>query len=181
MQAIVLVGGEGTRLRPLTSDVPKPAITLVDRPFLAYAIEWLGRHGVNEVVLACGFLPDGLRDVLGRASVPGPRIIYVAEPEPLGTAGAISFAAERSASARRSLPRPERRCPHRSRPFGADAPPRAVGAWPPSASIRSTIPPPMAWFAADPRADDRVPREARQPVHGEINAGPTCLSARSST
>ena len=41
MQAIVLVGGEGTRLRPLTSDVPKPAVTLVDRPFLAYAIEWL--------------------------------------------------------------------------------------------------------------------------------------------
>lgn len=94
MQAIVLVGGEGTRLRPLTSDVPKPAVTLVDRPFLAYAIEWLAAHGVSEVVLACGFLPDVLREVLGEEERSGVRITYVAEPEPLGTAGAIRFAAD---------------------------------------------------------------------------------------
>ncbi len=94
MQAIVLVGGEGTRLRPLTSDVPKPAVTLVDRPFLAYAIEWLATHGVSEVVLACGFLPDVLREVLGDEERSGVKITYVAEPEPLGTAGAIRFAAE---------------------------------------------------------------------------------------
>jgi mannose-1-phosphate guanylyltransferase len=94
MQAIVLVGGEGTRLRPLTSDVPKPAVTLVDRPFLAYAIEWLGAHGVSEVVLACGFLPDVLRQTLGEDERAGVSITYVAEPEPLGTAGAIRFAAE---------------------------------------------------------------------------------------
>jgi len=55
MQALILAGGEGTRLRPLTSDVPKPALTLVDRPFLAYMIEWLGSHGVTEVV----FQPAG--------------------------------------------------------------------------------------------------------------------------
>ncbi|HEU5062593.1 MAG TPA: NDP-sugar synthase [Solirubrobacterales bacterium] len=94
MQAIVLVGGEGTRLRPLTSDVPKPAVTLVDRPFLAYAIEWLAAHGVSEVVLACGFLPDVLREVLGEEERSGVKITYVAEPEPLGTAGAIRFAAD---------------------------------------------------------------------------------------
>jgi mannose-1-phosphate guanylyltransferase len=94
VQAIVLVGGEGTRLRPLTSDVPKPAVTLVDRPFLAYAIEWLAAHGVSEVVLACGFLPDVLREVLGEGERAGVTITYVAEPEPLGTAGAIRFAAE---------------------------------------------------------------------------------------
>ena len=64
MQAIVLVGGEGTRLRPLTESIPKPALTLVDRPFLAYMIEWLAGHGVTEVVLACGFLPDVLREAL---------------------------------------------------------------------------------------------------------------------
>jgi mannose-1-phosphate guanylyltransferase len=94
MQAIVLVGGEGTRLRPLTSDVPKPAVTLVDRPFLAYAIEWLAAHGVSEVVLACGFLPDVLREALdGEEGRAGVEITYVAEPEPLGTAGAIGFAA----------------------------------------------------------------------------------------
>ena len=95
MQAIVLVGGEGTRLRPLTSDVPKPALTLVDRPFLAYAIEWLAAHGVTEVVLACGFLPEVLREALaGEEERAGVRITYVAEPEPLGTAGAIRFAAD---------------------------------------------------------------------------------------
>ena len=95
MQAIVLVGGEGTRLRPLTSDVPKPALTLVDRPFLAYMIEWLAGHGVTEVVLACGFLPDVLRTALaGEEERAGVRIRYAVEPEPLGTAGAIRFAAD---------------------------------------------------------------------------------------
>ena len=92
MQALVLVGGQGTRLRPLTETLPKPAIPLVDRPFLAYMIEWLARHGVDEVVLACGFLPDRLREVLGDGEAGGPRLIYVEEPEPRGTAGAIKFA-----------------------------------------------------------------------------------------
>jgi mannose-1-phosphate guanylyltransferase len=95
MQAIVLVGGEGTRLRPLTENVPKPALTLVDRPFLAYMIEWLAGHGVTEVVLACGFLPDVLQAALAdEEERAGTRIRYVAEPEPLGTAGAIRFAAD---------------------------------------------------------------------------------------
>jgi mannose-1-phosphate guanylyltransferase len=95
MQAVVLVGGEGTRLRPLTESVPKPALTLVDRPFLAYMIEWLAGHGVSEVVLACGFLPDVLREALaGEEERAGARIRYVVEPEPLGTAGAIRFAAD---------------------------------------------------------------------------------------
>ena len=94
MQALVLVGGQGTRLRPLTETLPKPAIPLVDRPFLAYMIEWLGRHGVDEVVLACGFLPDRLREVLGDGESGGPKLIYVEEPEPRGTAGAIKFAEE---------------------------------------------------------------------------------------
>jgi mannose-1-phosphate guanylyltransferase len=94
MQAIVLVGGEGTRLRPLTADVPKPALTLVDRPFLAYMVEWLAGHGVSEVVLACGFLPDVLREALGEHEHDGVRLTYVVEPERRGTAGAIRFAAE---------------------------------------------------------------------------------------
>ncbi len=95
MQAIVLVGGEGTRLRPLTETVPKPALTLVDRPFLAYMIEWLAGHGVDEVVLACGFLPDVLREALaGEEERAGVAISYVVEPERRGTAGAIRFAAD---------------------------------------------------------------------------------------
>jgi mannose-1-phosphate guanylyltransferase len=95
VQAIVLVGGEGTRLQPLTRTVPKPALTLVDRPFLAYMIEWLAGHGVTEVVLACGFLPDVLRDVLeGEEERAGVAIEFVVEPERRGTAGAIRFAAD---------------------------------------------------------------------------------------
>ena len=94
MQAIVLVGGEGTRLRPLTNHVPKPALTLVDRPFLAYMVEWLGAHGVEEIVLACGFLPEVLREELGEREHEGVRLTYAVEPEPRGTAGGIRFAAE---------------------------------------------------------------------------------------
>jgi mannose-1-phosphate guanylyltransferase len=94
MQAIILVGGEGTRLRPLTDTIPKPALTLVDRPFLAYMVEWLAEHGVDEVVLACGFLPDVLRAALGEGEHAGVRLTYVTEPERRGTAGAIRFAAD---------------------------------------------------------------------------------------
>jgi mannose-1-phosphate guanylyltransferase len=92
MQALILVGGEGTRLRPLTYTIPKPVVPLVDRPFIGYMIEWLARHGVDEIVLACGFLPDKLRDVLGDGGDGGPRLTYVQEPDPRGTAGAIKFA-----------------------------------------------------------------------------------------
>src|SRR5262249_11135288 len=94
MQAIVLVGGEGTRLRPLTEHVPKPALTLVDRPFLAYVVEWLAGHGVDEVVLPCGSLPDVRRREPGEHEHEGVRLTYVVEPEPRGTAGAIRFAAD---------------------------------------------------------------------------------------
>jgi len=92
MQALILVGGHGTRLRPVTLTLPKPIIPLVDRPFLRYMIDWLGRHGVDDVVMACGFRPDDIRDVLGDGAPGGPRLRYVEEPEPRGTAGAIKFA-----------------------------------------------------------------------------------------
>lgn len=92
MQALILVGGHGTRLRPITLTLPKPVIPLVDRPFLRYMIDWVARHGVEEVVMACGFLPDQLRATLGDQIPGGPRLRYVEEPEPRGTAGAIKFA-----------------------------------------------------------------------------------------
>jgi mannose-1-phosphate guanylyltransferase len=69
-------------------------LTLVDRPFLAYMIEWLGAHGVTEAVLACGFLPDRLREALGDGEHEGVRLTYAVEPDRRGTAGAIRFAAE---------------------------------------------------------------------------------------
>src|SRR3954466_9332398 len=92
MQAVILVGGEGTRLRPLTATVPKPVLPLVDRPFLVYMLEWLRRHGVADVVMSCGFLATSVRNVLGDGSHLGLRLRFVEEPEPRGTAGALKYA-----------------------------------------------------------------------------------------
>src|SRR5215207_7941577 len=94
MQAVILVGGEGTRLRPLTSTVPKPVVPLVDRPFIAYMLEWLARHGVDDVVMACSFLATSVRNVLGDGSAYGIRLRFVEEPEPRGTGGALKYAEE---------------------------------------------------------------------------------------
>jgi len=92
MQALILAGGEGTRLRPLTTTVPKPVVPLVDRPFVVFMLEWLQRHGVNDIVMSCGFLASGVRNVLGDGDAMGLRIRYVEEPRPMGTGGAVKFA-----------------------------------------------------------------------------------------
>jgi mannose-1-phosphate guanylyltransferase len=92
LQAVVLVGGEGTRLRPLTSTVPKPVVPLVDRPFIVYMLEWLHAHGVDDVIMSCGFLATSVRNVLGDGSRYGVRLRFVEEQAPLGTAGALKHA-----------------------------------------------------------------------------------------
>jgi mannose-1-phosphate guanylyltransferase len=94
MQALILAGGEGTRLRPLTSTIPKPVVPLVDRPFIAFMIEWLARHGVDDVILGCGFMAEAVRSVLGDGTSLGVRLRYIEEPRPLGTGGALKFAGE---------------------------------------------------------------------------------------
>jgi len=86
------VGGEGTRLRPLTSTVPKPVVPLVDRPFIAFMLEWLRHHGIDDVIMSCGFLATSVRNVLGDGSALGIRLRFVEEPDPRGTAGALKFA-----------------------------------------------------------------------------------------
>src|ERR1019366_7316418 len=92
MQAVILAGGAGTRLRPLTSRVAKPVVTLVDRPFIVYMLDWLRRHGVVDVILCCGFLADGVRGVLGGGSRHRISLRYIEESEPLGTAGPLLLA-----------------------------------------------------------------------------------------
>ena len=94
MQALILAGGEGTRLRPLTSTIPKPVVPLANRPHMAFMIDWLRRHGVDDVVLSCGFMAEGVRRVLGDGDELGVRLRYVEEPTPLGTGGALRFAGE---------------------------------------------------------------------------------------
>jgi mannose-1-phosphate guanylyltransferase len=93
MQAVILVGGEGTRLRPLTSTVPKPVVPLVDRPFISFMLEWLRQHGIDDVIMSCGFLATSVRNVLGDGSELGLRLRFVEEPDPRGTAGALKYAA----------------------------------------------------------------------------------------
>jgi mannose-1-phosphate guanylyltransferase len=94
LQALILAGGEGTRLRPLTSTIPKPVVPLVDRPFISYMLEWLRGHGVDDVILSCGFMAGAVRRVLGDGSALGIRLRYLEEPQPLGTGGAVKFAQE---------------------------------------------------------------------------------------
>jgi mannose-1-phosphate guanylyltransferase len=93
MQAVVLAGGEGTRLRPLTATVPKPVLPLAGRPFLSFMLDWVIGHGVDDVILSCGFMGDGVHSVLGDAYRDVP-LRYVNEEEPLGTAGPVRLASD---------------------------------------------------------------------------------------
>jgi mannose-1-phosphate guanylyltransferase len=102
LQALVLAGGEGTRLRPLTLTMPKPAMPLAGRPFLAFMLDWLARHGVSEAILSCGYRSDAVRGVLGDLR-DGMRLRYVVEEEPLGTAGPVRLAADAGLLADRLL------------------------------------------------------------------------------
>ena len=92
MQALILAGGEGTRLRPLTTTVPKPVVPLVDRPFIAFMLDWLRGHGVEDIVISCGHMAAGVRNVLGDGSAFGVKLRYVEEPKPMGTGGALKYA-----------------------------------------------------------------------------------------
>lgn len=89
MQAIVLVGGEGTRLRPLTYGTPKPMVPIMNVPFLARTLERLYAAGIQDVILPAGYMPQAITDYFGDGSSLGMKITYVIEEVPLGTAGAI--------------------------------------------------------------------------------------------
>jgi mannose-1-phosphate guanylyltransferase len=102
VQALVLAGGEGTRLRPLTYTTPKPVMPLAGRPFLSFMLDWLRSHGVDEVILSCGFMSDGVKRVLGDI-YDGMRLRYVIEEEPLGTAGPVRLAFDEGVLAERLL------------------------------------------------------------------------------
>lgn len=89
MQAIVLVGGEGTRLRPLTYGTPKPMVPIVGVPFLARTLERLAHAGIRDVILPAGYMPEAIVDYFGDGSALNMKITYVIEEAPLGTAGAL--------------------------------------------------------------------------------------------
>jgi NDP-sugar pyrophosphorylase family protein len=96
MDGVVLVGGEGTRLRPLTYEIPKQMLPVVDRPMIVYVVGWLGRHGIDRAVLSLGYRADVFMEAFPSGEIAGVALEYVVEPEPLDTAGAIRFAAEKA-------------------------------------------------------------------------------------
>ncbi len=93
MKAVVLVGGFGTRMRPLTLSTPKQMLPVVDRSMLEHVVGALARHGVDEVVLSLGYKEDIFRAAYSDALCAGVKLRYAVEPEPLDTAGAVRFAA----------------------------------------------------------------------------------------
>lgn len=93
MKAVVLVGGTGTRLRPLTLTVPKQVLPVVEVPMIERVLTYLESHGVDEVVLSLGYLSDAFEALFPDGAAGGVRLTYAVEPEPLDTAGAVGFAA----------------------------------------------------------------------------------------
>jgi len=95
MQALILAGGKGTRLRPLTVYTPKPVVPVMNRPFLLYQLDILRKAGINDIVLSLSYQPDKIEQVLGDGSEYGVKLTFLTEPSPLGTAGAFRFAADK--------------------------------------------------------------------------------------
>lgn len=94
LTAVILVGGPGTRLQPLTNDRPKSVLPVLNRPFLEHFIAYLKHYGVENIILTLSYLPDVIREYLGNGSRYGVRLTYCLEEEPLGTAGAVKNAEE---------------------------------------------------------------------------------------
>jgi len=92
MKAVIMAGGEGTRLRPLTSNQPKPLIPLANRPMMEHVVHLLKEHGFDDVVVTLAFLPQTIRTYFGNGSEFGVRMVYATEETPLGTAGSVGNA-----------------------------------------------------------------------------------------
>jgi NDP-sugar pyrophosphorylase family protein len=92
MQALILAGGKGTRLRPLTVYTPKPIVPICNRPFLLYQIDTLRRAGIVDITLSLSYQPNKIEQLLGDGSDYGVNLKYTVEPQPMGTAGAYKYA-----------------------------------------------------------------------------------------
>src|SRR6476619_7659544 len=95
MKAVVMAGGEGTRLRPLTSNQPKPMVPIVGKPCMEHILELLREHGFEEVVVTVAFLPQAIRSYFGDGDTLGLDIEYSVEESPLGTAGSVRLGSDR--------------------------------------------------------------------------------------
>lgn len=89
MQAVIMAGGYGTRLRPLTNELPKPMVPIINKPIIVYLIELLQRYGITDIILTLGYKPEAIMNCLGDGSNYGVKLTYVTESVPLGTAGGV--------------------------------------------------------------------------------------------
>ncbi|MFX0135828.1 MAG: sugar phosphate nucleotidyltransferase [Candidatus Hodarchaeota archaeon] len=94
MKAVILAGGKGTRLRPLTSNIPKPIASIVNTPMIIHTINLLKKHGFDDIIITIGYLGNQIEDLLGDGKEFGVKITYFKETFPLGTAGALKFLEE---------------------------------------------------------------------------------------
>jgi mannose-1-phosphate guanylyltransferase / phosphomannomutase len=94
MKAVVMAGGEGNRLRPLTSNQPKPMVPVVGKPCMEHILELLQAHGMNDVIVTVAFLPQAIRSYFGEGETLGMQIGYSVEESPLGTAGSVRLTAK---------------------------------------------------------------------------------------
>ncbi|HEX4868452.1 MAG TPA: mannose-1-phosphate guanyltransferase [Acidimicrobiales bacterium] len=94
MKAVIMAGGEGTRLRPLTSNAPKPMLPLVNEPMMEHIVRLLKQHGFDEIVVTVAFMANHIRTYFGDGSDFGVRMVYATEETPLGTAGSVRNAME---------------------------------------------------------------------------------------
>jgi mannose-1-phosphate guanylyltransferase/phosphomannomutase len=92
MKAVVMAGGEGTRLRPLTSNQPKPMVPIVGKPCMEHILELLKEHGLEEVIVTLAFMPQAIRSYFGNGDTLGMQVEYSVEESPLGTAGSVRLA-----------------------------------------------------------------------------------------
>ena len=92
MKAVVMAGGEGTRLRPLTSNQPKPMVPIVGKPCMEHIVELLKKHGFDDIVVTLAFMPQAIRGYFGAGESHGVSIRYSVEESPMGTAGSVKLA-----------------------------------------------------------------------------------------
>src|SRR5258707_1224958 len=93
-KAIVMAGGQGSRLRPLTLTRPKPMVPVANRPVMAHILEWLRGHGFTDVLVTLHYMAEDIRSAFGHGRSLGLKISYSVEDKPLGTAGSVKFAEE---------------------------------------------------------------------------------------
>jgi mannose-1-phosphate guanylyltransferase len=91
-KALILAGGKGTRLRPITKEIPKPLVPLHDKPIMQHTLELFKKYGINEIIISIGYKGDKIKEYFGNGKRFGVTITYIEETEPLGTAGPLNLA-----------------------------------------------------------------------------------------